>query len=114
MKLSFRSTVVSLPALKQMCLLDTVEMGLKQKLQGKKSQQVGPLSFALILEMHTSRLSPRLQRRGRGSQQHTQHRSVPRQDMTDETRGFFPHPRSRGFRWRSLRGKSLGDRKSVV
>lgn len=39
MKLSFRSTVVSLPALKQVCLLDTVEMGFKQKLPGKKHGQ---------------------------------------------------------------------------
>lgn len=55
MKLSSRNTVVSHPALKQMYLLDTVEMGLKQKLQGgKKPQQVGPLSFAFILEIHTS------------------------------------------------------------
>lgn len=51
-------------------------------------------------------LGTRLQHSGRGSQQHTQHRSVPRHEMTRrKLAASLPHPRSRGFREPSLWGQ---------
>lgn len=51
-------------------------------------------------------LGTRLQHSGRGSQPHTQHRSVPRHEMTRrKLAASFPHPRSRGFRGPSLWGQ---------
>lgn len=67
MKLSFRNTVVSHPALKQMCLLDTVEMGLKQKLQGERKKHTA--SRPAFLRFHFGdahfKLGTRLQHRGK-------------------------------------------------
>lgn len=51
-------------------------------------------------------LGTRLQHSGRGSQPHTQHRFVPRHEMTRrKLAASFPHPRSRGFRGPSLWGQ---------
>lgn len=51
-------------------------------------------------------LGTRLQHSGRGLQPHTQHRSVPRHEITRQKLATsFPHPRSRGFRGPSLWGQ---------
>lgn len=111
MKLPFGSSVVLAPALNRCVCSDTVQAGSKAK-ASREDTAIRPVPFlplAFILEMHTSSEARGCNPVG---ERFTTAPSTPicaqtRDGPTKLAAAFPPHPRSRGFRRRSLRGKSL-------